>query len=225
MGANSPEAAVYQLFMRNMITTSLSEKLGDLTVRYAGKGPTPGLAEGSYFGFTAWVWLEKTLADANSHWFDLGNGKTRDDVMRLALKKSVDFLKSENGPEPQDWAWGKLHKLSYSHVMGQVKPLDKLFNRGPFALNGDGTTISMGHTTLHNLDNPVVIGPVFRFIADMGDPSRSLGLITPGQSGQPGSRHYDDQLQAWDKWEYHPMLFSREDVEREVEATLTLLPD
>lgn len=222
--ADSPAAAVHQVFMRRMITLSLEGKLGDLTVRYAGKGPTPGLLDGSLFGSRSWMWLEKTLEDPNSHWFDLGNGETRDDVMRLALRDTVDYLNSEVGPHIDDWAWGKLHTLTYSHPLGQVKPLDRLFNRGPYPLGGDGTTIWLGLTTLHDLSNPEVIGPPFRFIADMGDLRRSWGLLAPGQSGQPGSKHYDDQIQAWFNAGYHPMLFTREDVERETETKLWLAP-
>ena len=78
LAVDSPAAAVYQVFMRRMIAISLAGKLGELTTRYAGKGPTPGLVEGSLFGHRSWMWLEETLQDPASHWFDLGCGETRD---------------------------------------------------------------------------------------------------------------------------------------------------
>jgi penicillin amidase len=223
--ADSAAAAVYEVFVRRMIYVTLSDKLGDLTVRYAGKGPTPMLAEGSMFGSRAWTWLQRVLTEPDSHWFDLGNGESRDDVMRLALRETIEFLKTECGPEPTDWAWGKLHTLSYSHTLGRVKPLDKLFNRGSFPLGGDSTTVWATGASRHDLSCNVIIGPPFRFIADLGDPCNSLGLLAPGQSGQPGSKHYDDQIQAWFEGEYHPMLFAREDVEQGAEARLQLLPE
>ncbi len=222
---DSPAAAVYQVFVRRMIYVALSDKLGDLTVRYAGKGPTPQLAEGSLFGSRALEWLQKTLAEPESHWFDVGGGETRDDVMRLALRETVDFLKAELGPKIDDWAWGKLHTLTYTHTLGRVKPLDRLFNRGPYPLGGDGTTVWATGASRHDLSSERIIGPPFRFIADLGDLRNSLGLLTPGQSGQPGSRHYDDQVQAWFSGQYHPMLYAREDVEREAKAVLRLLPE
>lgn len=225
LAANSPAAAVYQVFMRRLIILALSDKLGDLTIRYSGKGPTPVLAEGSMFGARAWEWVQKTLTEPDSHWFDQGNGETRDDVMQLALRETVDFLKAELGPEISDWAWGKLHTLTYAHVLGRVKPLDKLFNRGPYPLGGDGTTVWSTATSRYDLSCENVIGPPFRFIADLGDLRNSLGLLAPGQSGQPGSKHYDDHVQAWFSGEYHPMLYTREDVEREAETRLRLLPE
>ncbi len=215
---------MYQVFSRRLIARALEDKLGDLATRYAGQGPTPLLAEASMFGERSWEWLERILGEPESHWFDLGQGETRDDVARLALRETVDFLQSEMGPEIDDWAWGKLHTLTYGHVMGQVKPLDRLFNRGPYPIGGDGTSIWATHAAWQDLRSEVIVGPPFRFIADLGDLRNSLGLLVPGQSGQPGSKHYDDQIQAWFTGEYHPMLYDREDVEAGAEAVLRLTP-
>jgi penicillin amidase len=224
LSVDSPAAAVHQVFLRQMVSVMLRPKLGELAERYAGKGPTPLLQEGSMFGEKAWTWLGEVLDEPDSHWFDLGNGEGRDDLMRLALRQSVDFLKDELGPEIDDWAWGKLNKLTYAHTLGAVKPLDKLFNRGPYPVGGDGTTVWAAAAGAHELGSDTIIGPPFRFIADLGDLRNSQGLLAPGQSGQPGSKHYDDQVEAWFSGEYHPMLYDLEDVEREAEACLRLVP-
>ncbi|MCU0500847.1 MAG: penicillin acylase family protein, partial [Anaerolineae bacterium] len=225
LGADSPAAAVYQVFMRRMISLILTDKLGaDLAARYAGKGPTPALAESSFFGQRSWEWLQATLAVPDSHWFDLGGGEQRDDVMRLALRQTIDFLKERLGANTGDWAWGKLHKLRYGHIVGQVPALAPVFNRGPLPLGGDGTTVWATGSGMHTLDSDQVIGPPFRHISDLGNWRNSLGLLAPGNSGQPGSRHYDDQISAWFEDGYHPLLFAREDVEREAETRLTLTP-
>lgn len=222
--AESPAATIYEVFIRRMIYLSLADKLGDLTIRYAGKGPVPELVETSVFGARSRMWLEETLQIPDSHWFDLGNGETRNDVMRLALRETVDYLRRELGPRIDDWGWGRLHTLTYSHPLGQVKPLDRLFNRGPYPVGSDNSTIWAALATFYDLSNPDIVGPPFRFIADMGDLRRSYGLLAPGQSGQPGSKHYDDQIQPWFTAGYHPMLFEREEIEREAQARLQLLP-
>jgi penicillin amidase len=244
LSADSPAAAVYEVFIRCMTSLTLSDKLGDtvlhhgdqeqpastetarpdLASRYAGQGPTPVLAERSLFGERSLEWLQHTLADPQSHWFDLGHGETRDDVMRLALLKTVDYLKAKLGPEIDDWAWGKLHKLTYRHTLGGVKLLEPFFNRGPYPLGGDGTTVWATGANQHDLNTDNVAGPPFRMVVDLGDLRKSLGLLSPGQSGQPGSVHYDDQIHAWFTGEYHPMLFAREDVEREAKSRLRLVP-
>ena len=223
--AESPAAAVYQVFTRRMIYLTLSARLGEITECYAGKGPTPVLADKSILGHRSWEWLQTTMADPTSHWFDQGGGETRDDVMRAALSDTVEFLTSELGPSVADWAWGKLHALTYAHVLGRVPLLDLVFNRGPYPMGGDDHTLWATGASLHNLESDDVIGPPFRFIADLGDLRNSLGMLAPGQSGQPGSRHYDDQVQAWFEVGYHPMLFDRADVERESESHLRLRPE
>lgn len=224
LAADSPAAAVHEVFVRQMITLLLSHRLGELTVRYAGKGPTPVLAEGTMFGHRSWEWLQKILAEPDSPWFDLGHGETRDDAMRLALRQTVDFLKARLGPDPADWAWGRLHTLTYSHTLSRLPPLARLFNRGPYPMGGDGNTIWATGTNLHDLSNHGVIGPPYRFIVDLGDLRNSLALLAPGQSGHPGSRHYDDQIEAWFTAGYHPMLWDRADVEREGTERLELRP-
>jgi penicillin amidase len=46
----------------------------------------------------------------------------------------------------------------------------------------------------------------------------------PGQSGQPGSRFYDNLLPLWTDYRYFPLAFSRAAVERETAAVLWLEP-
>jgi penicillin amidase len=223
--ADNPTAAVHQVFIRRMLSLMLGEALGDLATHYTGKGPTPLLQEGSMFGEKAWTWLLQRLDEPDSAWFDLGRGESRDDLMRLALIETVSFLKERMGPEIDSWTWGKLHKLTYAHPLGAVKPLDKLLNRGPYPLGGDGTTVWATAPVAYEMESEAIIGPPFRFIADLGDVRNSVGLLVPGQSGQPGSKHYDDQIQAWFEGEYHPMLYDYEDVEREAVACLRLVPE
>jgi penicillin G amidase len=224
LAPESPAAAIYEVFVRRMIHLMLSGKLGDLAVRYAGKGPTPVLAEISLFGHRALEWLQKTLAEPNSHWFNLGHGETRDDVLRLALSETADFLRTRFGAKVGDWSWGKLHKLTYAHTLGRVKPLDRFFNRGPYPMGGDQTTIWATGSSYHDLSSENVIGPPFRMIADLSNLQNSLSLLAPGQSGQPGSKHYDDHARAWFTGEYRTMLYSREGIDRETEAILHLTP-
>ena len=224
LAADSSAAAVYQVFYRRLIRLLLDHRLGDLAVRYAGKGPTPLLAESSMFNVKSHLWLHEILGEPHSPWFDLGGGETRDMVLLLALRQTVDFLKAELGSEIQNWAWGKLHTLTFSHPLGLVPALGKLLNVGPFPIGGDGTTVWATGSGTYDLNCDTVIGPPYRFIADLSDLRNSVSLLAPGQSGQLGSPHYRDQAKAWHTGPYHPMLYDGEDVRREACALLRLLP-
>jgi penicillin G amidase len=220
---DSPVAAVHEVFMRRVIPLILRDKLGDLTERYAGKGPTPMLAEGSMWGFRSWEWFQRILETPDSPWFDLGAGEQRDDVLRLALAETVEYLEKRSGPDPSEWTWGKIHKVSFGHILGRVKPLQAFFSRGPYPVGGDGTTIWSTYSNLEDRGDGV-IAPPFRFIADLSDLDHSLGLLAPGQSGQPGHPHYDDQVSAWFEGRYHPMLFERIEIEQNAKSCLELYP-
>jgi penicillin amidase len=118
ISSGSAAAAIYEVFNLRLMNLILKDKLGDLAIRYVGKGPTPVLAEISAFSQRAREWLQAILERPESHWFDLGHGETRDEVVRIALRETVDYLKEELGPQVEDWAWGKLHRLVFPHPLG-----------------------------------------------------------------------------------------------------------
>jgi penicillin amidase len=200
------------------------EPTSDLTSRLMGKGPVPVLADVSLHAELWLPWLSNLLTQPDSHWFDLGNGEKRDDVMRKALRDTLDELCDIFGPRISDWTWGKIHQLKFSHPLGSIKSLKRFFNRGPYPLGGDQTTIWASGASYYDLNSERVIGPPFRMIVDLSDLTNSLALLNPGQSGNPISPHYDDQIDAWFRKEYHPMLFNRQDIEHASSQILHLIP-
>ncbi|MGE5463504.1 MAG: penicillin acylase family protein [Syntrophothermus sp.] len=225
ISAGSPQAAVYEIFYRLMIRDITTPKLGELAPRYAGKGPTPLLYEGSLFGDHSREWLLTVLSDPHSPWWE-GDGELgRVELIRRTLKEAVAMLRESCGPAMQDWSWGKIHQLVFAHPLGSVKPLDRVFNRGPYPIGGDGDTIWASMIGSVDLQGRDIIGPPFRFIADLSDWNRSQGILVPGQSGHPASRHYDDNIAGWFKGEYHPMLFDREQVMTQITDRLVMEPE
>ena len=69
-----------------------------------------------------------------------------------------------------------------------------------------------------------VTGANYREILNTADWDRSVAVNTPGQSGQPGSRHYADLVPLWDSGEYFPLAYSREAVESVTVDRLLLRP-
>jgi len=244
LSANSSAAAIYEVFIRRIIRMMLTNKLDSpddktlndektptrnisvlLTDRYMGKGPTPVLAETGLSGEYWLPWLTRIFEEPDSHWFDLGHGEKRDDIIRQALRLTIDDLKREVGNVISDWSWGRLHKLTFNHPLsGGGKLLQALFSRGPFPLGGDQTTIWATGASYHDLETSRIVGPPYRMIIDLGDLNNSVSILAPGQSGHPASHHYDDQIDAWFKGIYHPMLFSRQAVEEKASHKLKLLP-
>ena len=52
----------------------------------------------------------------------------------------------------------------------------------------------------------------------------ALWVLSPGQSGHPGSAHYGDGIRPWLNMEYHPMMWDWERIRASQEGTLWLFP-
>jgi penicillin amidase len=224
LAATSPEAAIYEVFIDCLMNRLLKPVLGDFTEHYRGKGPTPVIKLSSMLGDHSRMWLLEILQDQNSPWWESPGGKSREDHLSAALVEAIDTLKRTCGPNIEDWQWGKIHKITFNHALGSVKPLDKMLNRGPYPLGGDIDTLWMGNATLYDLSCASIVGPQFRFIGDLSNWNNSRGVIVPGQSGHPASKHYDDGIKGWFHGTYHPMLFDRELILESVAAKLILSP-
>ena len=226
LAPDSPEASIYALFSVTLTKRLLKPRMGDVADLYLGQGVTPVIAETSMLGERCREWLDGILDDSSSHWWDTGDGETREQQVLDAMADTVAELTRRFGADPVRWRWGRLHTLTFRHLLGARAPLDRLLNRGPYPMGGDGDTIWNSQTARHDpaQEDAVMIGPPFRFIADLADLGQSRGQLVPGQSGQVGSPHYADGIGPWLRGDYHPMLLDPAAVEGNAEASFTLVP-
>jgi len=115
--------------------------------------------------------------------------------------------------------------MRLTHSLGRVPPIDRLLNRGPYPVGGDFNTVWATGASYINLEGDEIISAPFRFIADLSDLNHCYSVHAPGQSGNPASVHYDDQIDSWFNKDYHPVYFDREDVVKNARSKLMLLSD
>jgi penicillin amidase len=156
------------------------------------------------------------LGTDSSAWFDDRNTpaiESKRDILRKSLADAVEELRAARGPEMKTWQWGTLHTVTFSHPFGSRKPLDKVFNLGPYPIGGGGTTPNKSE---YRFSNPygVAIGPSMRQVVDLANPAVAYTVITSGQSGQPLQRHYDDQVPLWLNGGYLTMTIDWNAIER-----------
>jgi penicillin amidase len=173
------------------------------------------------------VALPRLTADAGSVWWDKRGTtavESRADTVKAAWQASLAHLRQSFGADSSHWAWGEGHTLTHEHPLGAQKPLNLLFNVGPFAAPG-------GHEVPNNLSHrvgpapwSVAYGPSTRRLIDMADASKGLGINPVGQSGVPFDQHYADQAEAYIGGRYEPMHFSEQDVQANTRGTLQLQP-
>ncbi|MEG0120620.1 MAG: penicillin acylase family protein [Pseudomonas sp.] len=171
--------------------------------------------------------LPRLAANGDSVWWDnrnTPNKETRADTVRAAWQASMKHLKLTLGDDTSGWKWGTAHTLTHGHPLGQQKPLDRIFNVGPFAAPGSHEVPNNLSAKIGPAPWPVTYGPSTRRLVDFADPAHSLTINPVGQSGVPFDRHYDDQAEAYVDGIYVQAHFSDEEVTANTRSTLKLLP-
>jgi penicillin amidase len=194
----------------------------DLVHRLAGLGFDPYIYGDQEFISHDITALLRLLNNPDSWWIQTAGGK--DAILSRGLKTSIQWLRKHLGKDVKNWKWGKIHRLRFPHPLGEVKPLDKIFNRGPFPIGGDTDT---PFQTAMKPDEPFDFkscGPTYRQILNSEDWEQSLQIYPIGQSGAIGSPNYDDWMNLWREGKYVPMLWSRERIEQNRKNQLNLKP-
>ena len=124
-----------------------------------------------------------------------------DDLALEALRGALAELGQRFGSDPSGWRWGRVHGLRFVHPLGDgdtpvSQLLDRLLSRRVAAGGAQETVNCVGHIA-HNGDYSGKWAASYRLLADVGDPDRSRWQHMTGQSGHPGSKHYDDLLDDW----------------------------
>jgi penicillin G amidase len=132
---------------------------------------------------------------------ELIGGQSWDDLALRAFSTALDELESRYGADPKAWRWGRVHGARFPHALSEGRGpiagvLDRILSRRVPAGGAQETVNAVGYVA-HGGDYTGVWAPSFRLLADVGDPTRSRWQHMTGQSGHPGSPHYDDLLDAW----------------------------
>jgi penicillin G amidase len=223
MDANSPGAAAYGAVWRHVLGATFDDELPE---RYAaGGGPTgTWSSSGRYFE------VVRTLLDDpdDPWWDDVGTPERedRDTILAGAMTSALAELEELLGPDPAGWTWGALHVPTFANQSfgsSGIGPIEWLFNRTGPGVSG-GSEIVNANGWVPKRGYGVTVVPSMRLVVDLGDLGRSTAIHTTGQSGHPFHPHYDDMIEPWANGETRPLRWTRDQVEADLEARLTLVP-
>lgn len=156
-----------------------------------------------------WHALKKVMLDLDHTFWD--NVKTNrvessQEIITLSFKESVKSLTKRLGPRVSSWNWGRLHKLKLKHILGSRWPLNYIFNTKSLSAPGARYSVNnLGHRRLTD-DFSVISGPATRRLIDFSHPQRSLGILPSGNSGNPFSNHFEDQMSIYLNGKYRLQL-------------------
>ena len=147
----------------------------------------------------------------------------RDALVAKSMDEAVAELTKRFGPDMSAWKYGqeRFHHALIRHPLSNAvnDATRARLQVGPLPRGGDGTTVS----ATGNGDNQTSGGSL-KIIADTEDWDNSVGLNTPGQSGDPDNPHYRDLFELWARGQYFPVAYSRRKVESVTESTTRLTP-
>ncbi|MFY0566437.1 penicillin acylase family protein [Archangium lansingense] len=216
-------ATVYQTWYITVLRKLLGNKLGkDLVGRYLA-------SDYERHGSMHMPWVIGLMEKPDSEWFDdpkTPEKETRDDVVRSSFTEAIAWLSERYGADPAGWTWGKVHTVTFiAAPLGRLGPawVRRAFNTKTVPARGDNYSVD-GSSFLWSRPYEVVHGTALRMIIDLNDFSKSVGIHTPGQSEHLYHPHRDDMLDMSQKVEFHPLLFTRQQVDAHAKGTLTLQP-
>jgi penicillin amidase len=152
--------------------------------------------------------------------------ETRQMIFARSFDQAIKELTKQLGPDVSAWHWGKVHTLEHSHPIGRQKPLNYLFNVGPFAaMGGNETIVNLGFRLNLQGRYPVHFGPAMRIIIDFADIENSLSINPTGQSGYFLSDHYDDQAALFNTGKFRKQMMNRDEIKKFQRGILILIPE
>lgn len=219
VGADSPAAAVFELFLAAMALRVAQAKAPHSYAWSLGRGHLRDIPYTS-FAVRRVAHLVRLLREQPQGWFSQPWG----DEIFGALADAAGRLRQRWGDDTDRWRWGKVRPLRLLHPVGAKAPLGRIFNRGPFPWGGDANTVNQAATgPLDPTGNPFFIASL-RMVVEVGDWEGARFSLPGGQSGNPLSPHYDDLLPLWRRGEGIPIAWSPDEVERATRDTLRLVP-
>ena len=144
----------------------------------------------SWAGTAVFEFLPLVLSPEGAHWCGGDCGP----LLKSTFDDTMSSLAARFGPDPTVWRWGAVHQAVFAHPFLRGIPVLGALTTLRIAAPGDGTTLWRGNT---NDFLESVHGASYRGVYDLANLDRSLFVMTPGQSGNPLSRHARDFLTRW----------------------------
>ncbi|OYT69845.1 MAG: hypothetical protein CFK52_12865 [Chloracidobacterium sp. CP2_5A] len=159
--------------------------------------------------------LERLLATRPTRWLPKET-PSYGALLRDCHRAARERLAARLGPDPERWTWGRRRPMSFPHPLAEVPLFGRQFQIPTLPQMGGGSFIAATPN--------VGVAVSMRFVADLSqwDASR-LGLPL-GESGDPQSPHWADQLESWRACQPPAFPFSATAVERAAWTTLNLRP-
>ena len=180
---------------------------------WAEKLGKAGLGE-NFFGFETTEYVLKMAFNGStlmSSWL----GKSPEEIVAEALRDAVEECRGKFGEDMSKWKWGEIHKYTLEHPMGGILAW---LNYPTRPAPGDIYTVNRAPRL------NVKSGASMRYVADLRPHETGYIILPGGNSGNPFSKHYYDQLERWITGPHRQIVMPKDPSRLEAESTMELIP-
>lgn len=191
--ASALSAAMRDVLLRRIVAGTLGDELAK---RYAWSG--------------SGTFLNRVITTQPREWLP----KEFDSYQALylaAYKDAKELITKRLGENRAQWTWGRLAQVRFQHPLAGLPSIGGKFAVEPVPQNGGNYTVNRGALVS------------MRYIADLSNWDNTRQGIPLGQSGDPASPHWKDQLESWQAVKPPAFTFSRAAVADATKETLVLL--
>ena len=145
---------------------------------------------------TAWRTIELLKLDTAKKYFDIlstSQVETANDLIRISFDQMVQAVAKWKENNSRDLIWMNYNNHRVTHLLRQPA-----FSHEYIDIGGTYSTVNAangGH------------GPSWRMVVELGPEVKAWGIYPGGQSGNPGSRWYDNMIERWARGEYMALQF------------------
>jgi penicillin amidase len=134
------------------------------------------------------------------------------ELLRACYEDARALMTKNIGADETEWTWGRYQKFNFRHPLASVPFIGQPFLIAPLPQNGSNSSINVGQNVS------------MRFIADTSNWDNTRHGITLGESGDPNSPHWKDQLADWRAANPRVFPFNDTAINAAKKETITLMP-
>ncbi len=213
LSPTSTDAAIYQLFLQESMKQIFLDELGPQSSPAWKAFVTNGTLSYS-------AQADHLLGREDSPFWDDVRTPAKEDkpaILARSLVAAISAGESQMGGDRRTWQWGKLHRYEWKDVRGQGA-------RAAMAAGGDQSTLNAA-AYAWGQDFNVTRVPGMRLIVDFAQAEPLLGQNGTGQSGNPASPNYLNNIDPWLKAQYQSLPMQPQNFDKVYGKTrLTLVP-
>ncbi len=157
-------------------------------------------------------WENKLLTSQPKDWLPK-EFKSYAELFKASEVDARESLIKTAGVDRTKWTWGEVNKIKFPHPLAVVPLIGLQFDVKTLPLKGSGGTAASP-----NVGQSVSM----RFLADLQDWDLTRHVIPTGESGDPKSPHWADQIDNWYNGNTPVFPFSKTAVEKAAKEILIM---